>query len=43
MEFDLDDRTENVFNSMNNMKNSFAPKRRRNFGRENENINSVLV
>ena len=43
MEFDLDDRTENAFNSMNSMKSSFAPKRKRNFGRENESTNSVLV
>ena len=41
MEFDLDDRTENAFNSMNNMKSSFAPKRSRNFSGEKESTNSV--
>ena len=43
MEFDLDDKTRNVFNSMNNMKSSFTPKRRRNYGREKESTNNVLV
>ena len=43
MKFDLDDKTRNVFNSMNNMKSSFTPKRRRNYGREKESTNNVLV
>ena len=34
----LDNRTWNVINSM---KSNFAPKRSRNFGRENERMNSV--
>ena len=37
----MDNRTWNAINSMNNMKNSFAPKRSRNFGREKESMNSV--
>ena len=41
MEFDLDNRTWNVINSMNSMKSNFAPKKSRNFGREKENTNSV--
>ena len=32
----MDIRTWNVINSMNSMKNSFAPKRSENFGREKE-------
>ena len=41
MEFDLDNRTWNAVNSMNNMKSNFALKRRRDFGREKESTNSV--
>ena len=37
----LDDSARNAINSINNMKSSFAPKRSRNFGRENETTNSV--
>ena len=37
----LDNRTWNAINSMNSMKNSFAPKSSRNFGREKESTNSV--
>ena len=37
----LDDKTGNVINSINNMKSSFAPKRSKNFGIENESIKSV--
>ena len=37
----LDNRTWNAINSMNSMKSSFALKRSRNFGRENESTNSV--
>ena len=37
----LDDRTENVINSMNNVKSNFVPKRSRNFGRKTESTNSV--
>ena len=37
----LDNSTWNAINSMNNMKSSFAPKRSKNFGRENESTNSV--
>ena len=37
----VDDRTENAINSMNNMKCSFTPKRSRNFDREKESTNSV--
>ena len=37
----LDDGARNAINSINNMKSSFAPKRSRNFGRENETTNSV--
>ena len=35
----LNDGTRNVINSMNNMKSGFAPKRSRNFGKENESMN----
>ena len=41
MEFDLDNRTWNVIDSMNSMKSNFAPKKSRNFGREKENTNNV--
>ena len=37
----LDNKTWNVINSMNSIKSSFAPKRRRNFGKEKESTNSV--
>ena len=37
----LNNRTWNVINSMNSMKNSFTPKRSRNFGREKKCTNSV--
>ena len=37
----LDDSARNAINNINNMKSSFAPKRSRNFGRENETTNSV--
>ena len=32
----MDNKTWSAINSMNNMKNSFAPKRSKNFGREKE-------
>ena len=41
MEFDLDNRTWNAVNSMNNMKSNFALKRRRDFGREKESTSRV--
>ena len=41
MEFDLDNRTWNAINSMNNIKSNFAPKKSRNFGREKESTNNV--
>ena len=37
----VDNRTWNAINSMNSIKSSFAPKRSRNFGRENESTNNV--
>ena len=37
----MDDRTENVINSINNKKCSFALKRSKNFGREKKSTNSV--
>ena len=41
MEFDLENRTWNVINSMNNIKSNFAPKKSRNFDREKESTNNV--
>ena len=41
MEFDLDNRTWNAINIMNNIKSNFAPKKSRNFGREKESTNNV--
>ena len=37
----LDDRIGNAINSMNNIKSNFAPKRSKNFGKENESTNNV--